>query len=414
MKFNEAWCFKKEGLSPAGDTLIVGVIDNGFNFVLSDLIPNIFINYYETPDNKLDDDHTGYVDDYYGLNARSADEGDDHQVDTHGTQVISVNGAKGNIKIDITGTNQNIKMLLCSADNSEELLKCYYYFIKMKRDYISSGGRKGAFIVSTNLSAGFSKSFPNDFPLVCQVYDSLGKVGILNSVATINESEDIDLVGDIPSLCPSDYLIVVTNTNRFDHKVNAGYSKKNVDLGESGVYIPMIDDNGKVRNASGTSFSSPHVAGSISLLYQYCLKITNLNKIDPITSIKLVKEFILECGDNLTDLSGITTSGKRLNIIKSIQCLNSYCLDTISNCRILLKNNLLNGSLEFSFYSVEFGKYDLFVYNVLGQSIRNEILYNTPGENNRYIINISSFPPGAYFLIIVGNGYRCTKSLIKY
>lgn len=97
-------------------------------------------------------------------------------------------------------------------------------------------------------------SFPQDFPLICQTYDSLGKIGILSSVATINESEDIDIVGDIPNLCQSHYLFVVTNTNRNDQIINAGYSKNNVDIGASGDDIPMIDAKGKVRNSSGTSF----------------------------------------------------------------------------------------------------------------------------------------------------------------
>lgn len=134
----------------------------------------------------------------------------------------------------------------------------------MKRDYLNSNGSKGAFIVSSNLSGGFD-AFPQDFPLVCQAYDSLGSVGILNSVATINENFDIDIAGDIPGLCPSPYLIVVTNTDRNDIKVEAGFSKINVDISAAGEDIPMLDESGNIREESGCSFSSPHLAGAISL-----------------------------------------------------------------------------------------------------------------------------------------------------
>jgi hypothetical protein len=415
MKFDEAWCFKNGGLSPDGDTLVVAIIDQGFNYTWRDLLPNVFINYNEIPDNGKDDDQNGYRDDYYGLSAKSFPESDDHPNDTHGTQVISVIGAKGNNALDISGTNQNIKMLLCSAGTDAELLKCYYYFIEMKRSYLNSGGKKGAFIVSSNLSAGFDQSFPSDFPLICQVYDTLGNVGILNAVATINDDDLIDVVGDIPGLCPSDYTVVVTSTDRYDLKAQAGYSKINVDLGASGENITMIDAQGNVNdNSSGTSFASPHVAGAVSLLYQYCPKITELHKTNPPAAAKLLKHFILSCGDDLNSLKDYTLTGKRLNIIKSLQCLNAYCNgDSTSGCRIEFKNNLLNDPIQVSINPDAFGDYNVLVYNNLGQIIENRILQYLPGSDSKLPIPVIGWPSGVYHVSIEGNGLKCAESLIK-
>jgi serine protease len=414
MKFDEAWCFKNEGLSPDGDTLVVGAIDNGFFYTYTDLIPNVFINHNEIPDNGLDDDLNGYRDDYFGFNTLQFPPGDDHTNDSHGTRTISVIGAKGNNKIDISGTNQNIKMLLCSATDSDDLLECYYYFIAMKREYINSGGKKGAFVVSTNLSAGYD-SFPIDFPLICQAYDSLGEVGILNSVATINDYNNIDLVGDIPGLCPSDYLIVTTNTDRNDRIAEAGYSKISVDIGASGEDIPLIDGQGRVGNASGTSFASPQVAGAISLLYQYCPKITALNKTNPIVAVKLMKDFILQCGDAVQDLADLTTSGKRMNVIKSLQCLNSYCLDdtTAGECKIILINNFQDQPIQISIHPESFGDYNIVIYNTLGQLAYTGTLTLTPGNTNLKEVSVNGWPTGVYIVVIEGQGFKCTKSLIK-
>ncbi len=415
MKFDEVWCYKSNGLNPFGDTLVVGVIDNGFNYQLRDLAPNIFINYGEIPDNGIDDDQNGYKDDYYGLNAKSFSEGDNHNSDTHGTQVISVVGAKGNNKLDITGTNQNIKILLCSAASSDQLVKCYHYFVKMKRDYVNSGGKKGAFIVSSNLSAGFDGYFPQDLPLICSAYDSLGSVGILSSVATINDNEDIGLVGDIPGLCPSIHMITVTNTNRFDKKVvNAGYNKDHVDLGACGEEIPMLDQFGTVREESGCSFSSPHVAGLVSLLYQFCPKINELNKTQSILANTLMRGFILNFGTQLTDLTGITSSGKRLNAIQSLQGLNEYCntMDSLSKT-LEIRPNPVTDALSVYFKPKDFGKYKVLIYNSLAQICLSSSIVYEPDTPVEHTYNLSGWAQGIYFLLIEGENNKISERIIK-
>lgn len=363
----------------------------------------------------MDDDFNGYKDDYYGLNAQFFSEGDNHSPDNHGTEVISVIGAKGNNQLGITGTNQNIKILLCSADNSNELVKCYHYFVKMKRDYLNSGGKKGAFIVSSNLSAGFDATFPTDLPLVCQAYDSLGKVGILNSVATVNRNDDIAITGDIPGLCPSDYMICVTNTDRYDNKVTeSGYNQIHVDLGACGESIPMIGISGNVIEESGTSFASPHVAGLISLLYQFCPKINNLNKSNPDLAAKAMKDIILACGDDISSLKNITVTGKRINALVALQYLNNYCSDTtIKLDNLLLFNNLTTGELIVKFNPSQFGKYRIQLVDNLGRLLDAWNINFIPDNYNAFQTDISNYAPGVYHVYIEGKGQKWVKSLIK-
>ncbi len=49
-------------------TVIVAVLDNGIDFEHEDLAANIWINSKEIPNNNIDDDQNGYVDDIYGWN----------------------------------------------------------------------------------------------------------------------------------------------------------------------------------------------------------------------------------------------------------------------------------------------------------------------------------------------------------
>jgi hypothetical protein len=70
------------------------------------------------------------------------------------------------------------------------------------------------------------------------MYDSMGKVGILSAVAGPNANVDIDVVHDVPSECPSKFVLSVTNTNRLDLRHSqAAYGVVGIDLGAPGTSI---------------------------------------------------------------------------------------------------------------------------------------------------------------------------------
>lgn len=56
-------------------TVIVAVIDNGIDIVHEDLKNIIWTNTKEIPDNGIDDDHNGYIDDVHGWNFRGSKDG---------------------------------------------------------------------------------------------------------------------------------------------------------------------------------------------------------------------------------------------------------------------------------------------------------------------------------------------------
>ena len=61
-----AWDITTGGLTPFGDTIVVAVIDMGFDLDHEDLVENMFFNYNEIDGNGMDDDGNGYVDDVQG------------------------------------------------------------------------------------------------------------------------------------------------------------------------------------------------------------------------------------------------------------------------------------------------------------------------------------------------------------
>lgn len=218
IKGPEAWEITTGGVSPLGHQIVVGVIDNGFFVNNADLHANLYVNPGEIPDNGIDDDGNGYIDDVRGVNIGNGT--GIHAEASHGTGVLGIIGAKGNNSYAIAGVNWNVKMLPVSnaVNRVSDLIKGYEYIKEFRRKFNKSGGLSGAFVVATNLSAGISKSWPSDQPIWCNMYDTLGKYGIVNVGATANQNVNVDVEGDLPSTCESEFLIVVTNTDQSDEK----------------------------------------------------------------------------------------------------------------------------------------------------------------------------------------------------
>lgn len=418
MKFDEIWCFTNEGVSPLGDTLVVGIMDFGYDFKLSELINNVFVNRGEIPGNSLDDDNNGYVDDYYGYSPISSKRNDEHPKVNHGTEVFSVAAAQGNNGKGISGASQAIKMLICSGNNDAHMVECYTYFYRMRELYQKTAGKQGAYVVATTISLGYDTSFPEEFPLICPLYDWLGSLGIINVCATVNKPDhDVALKGDVPSLCPSPFLISVTNTDYSDRKVSAaGFSKIHIDLGASGEEIPVIQTGGTLGSSGGCSLSAPQVAAGIGLLNQFCPKYAELVKNKPLEALGLMRSFVLDCGDENPSLKDITSSGRRFNVQKSWTCLEKYCNSLTDKTYMeIVPNPVKEGLLRVKLGFDKFGDYELKIIDVLGRTIHTIQDSHLPGNSNLEItVNSTNWPSGTYYIQFKAKEFESNQAFIKY
>ncbi len=131
----QQWAYKDTNVYQAWDTatgsetVVVAVIDNGFDNLHPDLKKNVWTNKKEIADNNKDDDKNGYVDDVYGWNFISAlSEGgvwvgnNDPRPDVskankqtivihHGTAVAGIIGAIGNNTTGGAGLNWKVKLM---------------------------------------------------------------------------------------------------------------------------------------------------------------------------------------------------------------------------------------------------------------------------------------------------------------
>lgn len=326
---DEAWEITTGGLNTDGDEIVVAVIDDGVNPVHPDLQNNLWINPHEIPGNGIDDDENGYIDDIHGWNFWY-DSGDIDFGGSHGTPVSGIIGAVGDNGTGVAGVNWNVKIMTLSPIRTQEseVIQTYDYALQSRITYNETDGEKGAFVVATNSSWGIDFGQPEDVPLWCAFYDAMGEAGILSAAATINGNFNVDEVGDLPTACPSDYMIAVTNMNQNDVKVNsAGYGATTIDLGAHGQNAYTLSYN-SYGGFGGTSGATPHVTGAIALLYSApCRSFTELTKTDPALAAQKVRDYIFNGVDPNESLVGITVTEGRLNLHNSLQLLMDECED---------------------------------------------------------------------------------------
>lgn len=354
----QAWDFTTGGYTSKGDTIVVAVIDGGYALDHNDL--NFYTNSAEIPNNGIDDDANGYIDDVQGWNA--SNQSGTHPLDDHGTHVSGIIGAKGNNGIGVTGVNWDVEVLPITSVTALEsdVLIAYGYALDMRAVYNQTNGAEGAYVVATNSSFGFDYANPANFPLWCAFYDSLGAYGILSAGATANLGINVDVTGDVPTGCVSNFLVSVTNTTVSATRNNgAAYGTNSIDLGApgSGIYSTDLFQNYSFK--TGTSMATPMVAGTIGLMHSILCQ----NYYDDYAGREddlalFLKDVLLATVTPQTDIQNTTVSGGRLNIYGAIDSLMNYnCIrgveitnsDTCRDCNGSATVQLSDGEYPYSF-----------------------------------------------------------------
>lgn len=428
----EVWDFTTGGLTALGDTIVIATLE-GADINHEDLKDNIWRNWAEIPNDGIDNDDNGYIDDHFGVNI--SNDGDLHTPTPHGTSVAGLLAAKGDNNIGVTGVTWNTKLMVVTNTLAfDEIIESYMYVHEMRRRYNDSDGAEGAFVVVTNASFGVDGKFPDEnalFPAWCEAFELLGEEGVLSAGATSNDEINIDQVGDIPSTCSSNFLISVTNTDKQD-ELDSAFSQDSIfdsnnnflnlvsthiDLSAPGRGSFTTKNNDGYGSFGGTSASTPHLAGSIALLYSApCNVFAQQAKDDPETAAILMKEFIMDGVWELDELKNKTVSGGRLDLKASLELIQSFCGGTTGPLEItsVSPNPVVPGqTLRVRYKTPDPTPYTISVYNVLGQLLDRIVVEASTFSSGRISIKTINFAAGMYFLTIENiNDYQTTKFLV--
>ena len=409
----DVWEVTTGGTTSLGDTIVVAIIDRGIDIDHEDLKDNLWTNQHEIPGNGIDDDGNGYVDDYYGYNFTELN--DIHPDNGHGNAVAGLVGAVGNNDVGVVGVNWDVKMMFLSGARVEsEVIEAYDYILTQRKRYNQTNGALGAFIVATNASFGITGAQPEDFPLWCDIYDRLGFAGILNVAATANSELDVDIEGDMPTACGSDFLISVTNVDREDQLSFAAFGKTTIDIGAPGDNSFTTWGDNSYNDFGGTSGATPLVAGAIGLLYSLdCDALSNLSKSNPALTAFKIKAYLLEGSRKVNSLDAITVSGGVLDLKGTVDAMKRFCEKPDPGRPIIysLYPNPVDNKLFVEYGQPTDEDITFLISNTLGQQIA---VIETPDFHYGKLeleIDVSNLRPGLYFISLL-RGHASTHAFV--
>jgi subtilisin family serine protease len=319
-------------------SIVVGIIDEGFQTTHPDLINNTWVNPHEVAGDNIDNDGNGYVDDIHGWDFFNNDNTVyDGTGDDHGTHVAGTIGGEGGNGLGVAGVNWKTTMISAkflgpTGGFTSDAVEALDYLTDLKT-------RHGINIVATNNSwggGGFSQS-------LLDAITRAANAGILFVAAAGNANANNDATASYPSNYNTtasagyDAVIAVAAIDNSGARASfSSYGANNVDLGAPGVSINSTLPTNGYGNYSGTSMATPHVTGAAAL---YAAA-------NPGASANAIRSAILSSVTPTTSLNGLTVTGGRLNISALMQGTPVLPSLSISN---VTQSEGNSGSTNFGF-----------------------------------------------------------------
>jgi subtilisin family serine protease len=291
-----------------GDGVVVGVVDGMVDTSHVQLTNNFLVNEDEIPDNNVDDDHNGFVDDYKGVQVN--DGVNDPDVNQHGTHVT------GTIVADhdagpVTGVSPRAKVLPAQFIGNDGGGSIGDAIIAL--NYVADRGAK-----IINMSWGLDPCV--EVPNLKSALQALNSRGILLVTAAGNgDSRGQGVNMDVAPAYPSAYnftnQINVAAASAYGYL--AGFSNfglRSVHVAGPGVGIWSTVPGDETDEMSGTSMAAPMVSGAAALLWSAIpsatatqVKEALMKSVDvPSTRLDVESGGVINVNNALTKLKAIT------------------------------------------------------------------------------------------------------------
>jgi len=316
----------------AGQDIIVAVTDSGIDYNHEDLVAAVWHNPNEIPDNGIDDDKNGYVDDVigwdfadndnkpYDLSASLMDIVLKGANPGHGTHVSGVIGARRNNALGISGVAPNCRIMPLRFINETgqgddaAAVKAIDYAVKMGAKIINAswGGEQGS-EDDTALKEAIQRAQSAGVIFVAAAGNGRQNAKTGTDAGYDN---DTDSKPEVPASYPYPNIVSVAaidDTGKLGSFSNWG--EKSVMVGAPGVKImstvpgsryqdTIIDEDGMTATWDGTSMAAPFVSGALAVIWSQ----------DPSQTMDEVIEKLRDNAVAIPGLQGKVASGGHVDL----------------------------------------------------------------------------------------------------
>jgi subtilisin family serine protease len=310
-RFSELWGMKGGNgidaqsaweVTTDASNVVVAIIDTGVDYNHPELAANMWRNPGEIAGNSIDDDHNGYIDDVYGMNA-VRNNGNPLDDNGHGTHVAGTIAAVGNNGVGVAGIAWRAKIMalkFLNASGSGSLAGAIQAI-----EYMNAMRSRGVNVRVANNSWGGGGYSDSLFNAIRATRDQ----GIVFAAAAGNESNDNDSNPAYPASYNLDNVVSVAAIDSSANLASfSNYGASSVDIAAPGVGILSTTPNNTYSSYSGTSMATPHVAGALTLLLAH----------EPSLTYSAAITRLLEAGVDTSGLTGVVRTTRRLNVARMI------------------------------------------------------------------------------------------------
>lgn len=290
-----------------GHDIVVGVIDGMVDVNHSQLADNIALNQNEIPNNGIDDDANGFIDDYKGIQVNA--ETNNPTLNRHGTHVAGIIVAD-QVLGPVAGIAQRAKVLPAQFIGNDGGGSIGDAIIAL--NYVASRGAK-----IINMSWGLDSCI--EVPTLRSTLSQLNAKGVLLiSAAGNGDSRGVGVNMDNFPAYPSAYnfanQINVAASTISDYLIGfSNYGVKSVHVAAPGVGIYSTTPNNQVETMSGTSMAAPVVSGAAALLWSAV----------PTATAAQIKQALMQSVDKNAAAPLDVTSGGVINVEAALSALRT-------------------------------------------------------------------------------------------
>jgi len=247
----------QENLTRPISNIIVAVLDTGVDFKHEDL--PVWKNLEEIPNNGIDDDNNGYMDDVHGINTTyrhrsifaTSNVMDYHD---HGTHLSGVIGAKFQNELGVVGIASSVKIMGIKVISRRQTISDVDLI-----EAIIYAAKNGAKIINSTFIKDIyktTKALKDAIEYVTKKHDVLFITG------AGNKGRNLKYFPNAPVSYEIDNMVVVGSTDKYGGlSYFSNYGPKTVDITAPGSSVYSTIRNNKYFYMSGTSVASAIVSG---------------------------------------------------------------------------------------------------------------------------------------------------------